>query len=107
MFDMSRSSLLTRSIALPVIITSGLLMLTLVGMLVITHRGLNRMTPMQAHLAVMQSMHDQMLAMQQIALRGMAVATPIRHDTLLELQKPLFQLMRGPALMTETGRNAA
>jgi two-component system NtrC family sensor kinase len=104
MFDMSRSSLLTRSIALPVIITSGLLMLTLVGMLVITHRGLNRMTPMQAHLAVMQSMHDQMLAMQQIALRGMAVATPIRHDTLLELQKPLFQLMRGPALMTETGQ---
>lgn len=102
---MTRSSPLSRSIALPVILTTGLLVLVLAGMLLITSRSLARMTPMQDHLVVMQKMHDQILAMQQIALRGLDAKTPIRHGMLLELQQSMIQLAREPNLLTQSGRD--
>lgn len=101
---MTRSSPLARSVALPVILTAGLLVLALAGMLLITTRSLVRMKPMQDHLVVMQKMHDQILAMQQIALRGLDAKTPIRHGMLLELQQSMIRLAREPNLLTESGR---
>ncbi|MDD5388646.1 MAG: ATP-binding protein [Gallionellaceae bacterium] len=101
---MPRPTPLLRSIALPVVVTAGLLLLALAGMLLITSRSLTRMTPLQEHLVVIQGMHDQMLAMQRVALRGLDEATPVRADILLDLQKSLIQMARAPGLLTASGR---
>ncbi len=101
---MLRPTPLLRSIALPVVVTVGLLLLALAGMLLITSRSLTRMTPLQEHLVVIQGMHDQMLAMQRVALRGLDAATPVRADILLDLQKSLIQMARAPGLLTASGR---
>lgn len=101
---MTRAIPLLRSVALPVVVTTGLLLLALSAMLLITSRSLNRMTPLQAHLVVMQDMHDQMLAMQRVALRGLDAATPVRHEKLLDLRNALIGLARPSDLLTASGR---
>jgi two-component system, NtrC family, sensor kinase len=95
---------LLRSVALPVVVTAGLLLLVLASMLFITTRSLTRMTPLQEHLVVMQRMHDQVLSMQHIALRGLDAATPVRREMLAGLKLSLVQLAREPALLTAAGR---
>lgn len=101
---MQRPTLLLRSVALPVVVTAGLLLLVLASMLFITTRSLTRMTPLQEHLVVMQRVHDQILSMQRIALRGLDAATPVRREMLVELKRTLAQLALEPALLTGTGR---
>lgn len=100
---MTRPSPLLRSVALPVVVSAGLLLLALAGMLLITSRSLTRMTPLREHLAVIQGMHDQMLAMQRVALHGLDAATPVRADILLDLQKSLIRMARAPGLLTASG----
>jgi two-component system NtrC family sensor kinase len=101
---MQRPTPLLRSVALPVVVTAGLLLLVLASMLLITTRSLTRMTPLQEHLVVMQRVHDQILSMQRSALRGLDAATPVRRETLAGLKQSLAQLAREPALLTGTGR---
>jgi signal transduction histidine kinase len=101
----SRPSILLRSVALPVVVTAGLLLLVLATMLFITSRSLSRMTPLQEHLVVMQRVHDQILDMQHTAMRGLDPATPVRHAMLRELKLALAGLALDPALLTSTGRN--
>jgi signal transduction histidine kinase len=103
---MTRPALSLRSVALPVVVSAGLLLLVLASMLLITTRSLDRMTPLQDHLVVMQQLHDQILAMQQTALRGLDAATPVQPQTLLDAQKSLIQLVRDPSLLTPEGRHA-
>jgi signal transduction histidine kinase len=83
MFDMTRSSLLTRSIALPVIITSGLLVSD-AGRHAGHHppQASNRMTPMQASPGghAVHARPDARHAADRAAWHGRA-KTPIRHDT--------------------------
>lgn len=95
---------LLRSIALPVVVTAGLLLLVLASMLLITTRSLSRMTPLREHLVVMQRMHDQILSMQHTALRGLDAATPVRRENLIALKQSLARLAREPALLTGAGR---
>lgn len=101
---MPRASPLLRSVALPVVVTAGLLLLVLASMLFITSRSLARMQPLQEHLVLMQRMHDQILLMQHTALRGMDVATPVSRENLVGLWRGLELLEREPALFSATGR---
>jgi len=101
---MTRPSPLLRSVALPVVVTAGLLLLVLAGMLLITTRSLTRMTPLREHLVVMQRVHDQILGMENTALRGLDAATPVSREMRIDLKRALGQLAREPALLTATGR---
>lgn len=103
---MFRRSPLPRSVALPVVLTAGLLLLALAAMLLITTRSLGRMTPLREHLVVIQGLHEEMLSMQRLALRGLDVATPVRPESLLESRQALLRLARAPALLTAAGRRA-
>ena len=102
---MPRPTPLLRSVALPVVVTAGLLLLVLASMLLITTRSLTRMTPLQEHLVVMQKVHDEVLSMQRIALRGLDSATPARGEILVDMKQSLAQLAREPALLTAMGRS--
>ncbi len=102
---MSRPTPLLRSVALPIVVTAGLLVLVLAAMLLITTRNQTRMTPLQEHLVVMQRMHDQTLFMQQIALRGLNLATPVKREMLVDLKQSLAGLAREPALLTHAARD--
>ena len=101
---MPRASPLLRSVALPVVVAAGLLLLVLASMLFITSRSLARMQPLQEHLVLMQRMHDQILLMQHTALRGLDAETPVSRDNLVGLWQGLELLEREPALLSVTGR---
>ena len=101
---MPRATPLLRSVALPVVVTTGLLLLVLASMLLITTRSLVRMTPLQEHLVFMQQVHDQILSMQHTALRDLDEATPVNHEMLIDLKHALVQLAQKPAFLTATGR---
>ncbi|MDD5364196.1 MAG: ATP-binding protein [Gallionellaceae bacterium] len=102
---MTRPAPLLRSVALPVVVTAGLLLLVLAGMLLITTRSLSRMTPLQEHLIVMQQMHDRILSMQRTALAGLDAATPVRRATLVDLRQTLAGLTLATDLLTDAGRD--
>lgn len=95
---------LLRSAVLPVLVTTGLLLLVLVILLVSTHRSLNRFAPLQAHLTVMQRVHEQILSMQLLALRGLDPATPVSRAMLAELNAAIGELANDPALLSAAGR---
>lgn len=95
---------LFRSIALPVAVTAGLLLVVLVVQLITTHRSLNRLTPLQAHLAVMQRVHERILSMQVLALGRLEPAAPASHPALEDLNRAIADLAAAPALLSPAGR---
>lgn len=94
---------LLRSAALPVVVTAGLLLLVLIILLISTHRSLNRFAPLQAHLAVMQQVHEQILDMQLLASRGLDPATPASYTSLAKLNSALGKVAENPALLSADG----
>lgn len=95
--------LLFRSVALPVVVTSGLLLVALAVMLATTARSLERITPLQEHLAVMQRVQDQILALQSASLQGLDPATPVRRSGLAGLAGALADLAADPGLLSAAG----
>jgi len=98
-----RASLL-RSVALPVLVTAGLLLLVLAIMLVTTTRSLARIVPLQEHLTVMQRLNEQILSMQYVSLRGLEGETRISRDLLAGLTQAVGQLAAEPALLSPGSR---
>ena len=96
---------LLRSVALPVLVTAGLLLLVLAIMLTTTTRSLARMTPLREHLAVMQRLHDQILAMQYVALRDMNQEARIDPAVLARLTQSVGLLIQESALLAQNSRN--
>lgn len=100
----SRLPLPLRSAALPLWVTAGLLMLALILMLVTTARSLARIAPLQAHLALIQQVHGQVLAMQSAALGELAPGKPATGAVLADLHGTLGQLARQPGLLSANAR---
>lgn len=94
---------LLRSSALPVVVTAGLLLLVLIIQLISTHRSLGRFAPLQAHLAVMQQVHEQILSMQRLALEGLDPGSPVSHESLARLNDALGKITAAPALLSTAG----
>ncbi len=92
---------LLRSIALPVVVSAGLLLLVLASLVLITSRSLERTTPLEQHLQVVQRVQDQILAMQHVALRGFDPSTPVERVTLALLHRELAALTLEPGLLTQ------
>lgn len=85
---------LLRSVALPVLVTAGLLLLVLAIMLVTTMRSLERIEPLQSHLEAIQRLQDQIVAVQSV---GSGASEP--HQSVLLLQQNLAQENRVHALL--------
>ena len=85
---------LLRSVALPVLVTAGLLLLVLAIMLVTTMRSLGRIEPLQSHLVAVQRLQDQIVTMQSVAS-----GAPDPHQSVLLLQQSLAQANRVHALL--------
>lgn len=96
---------LLRSIALPVVVTAGLLLLVLAIMLATTTRSLMRIEPLQSHLVVMQHLHEQILSLQYVSLRGLEHETQISHALLAKLNVGVSQLAQEPVLMAKDSHN--
>ncbi|TCJ13421.1 two-component sensor histidine kinase [Parasulfuritortus cantonensis] len=94
---------LFRSVALPVVVASGLLLLALTVMLATTTRSLSRMTPLREHLAVMQRLQEQIQTMQYASLGGLAGTAAIDRAGLAGLGRGLDRLAGDPALLGADG----
>lgn len=96
-----------RSAALPVLVTAGLLLLVLAIMLATTTRSLTRIDPLREHLAVMQRLHEEILSMQYVILRGLDASDPIQRVGPADLARSVERLAREPGLLSPDGRRRA
>ena len=98
---------LLRSAALPALVTAGLLLLVLAIMLATTVRSLARIEPLQDHLVVMQRLHEQILSMQYVILRGLDESAGIDRERLADLSQAVGHLSREPGLLSPVSRRQA
>ena len=93
-----------RSAALPILVTAGLLLLVLAIMLATTTRSLTRIEPLQAHLAAMQRLHEQILSMQYAILNGLDTPSA-QHAAVADLARSVGHLAGAPGLLSPEGRH--
>lgn len=98
-------TLLLRSFGLPALLAALILLLLLGLMLVSLARNLDRMHPLEAHLAVLQRVQGQSLAMQQALARGLTADRPADRQLVALLQTQVRALAQDPAVLSARARD--
>lgn len=93
-----------RSVSLPLIVAAGLLLLALGGMLAITDRSLNRITPLRDHHVVISGLQDQLLEIQYLSEQARLPPYRVEPAVFATLAGKLGRLAASPDVLSAEAR---